>query len=59
MKEVRHYKIIYKQKFWGEILYDSYDKWCTPYELEEAISALYDDPHVFSVDYIEIPIKEV
>ena len=54
----RHYKIRFRQKFMGEILEDSYDKWCTPEELAEAISALYEDPHVFSVGYVEIPIIE-
>lgn len=57
MNKVKHFKIIYKQEFMGEILTDSYDKWCTSNELEYAISALYDDPHVFSVSYIEITVE--
>lgn len=55
MDKVKHYKIIYSQKFMGEILTDTYDKWCTARELEDSISALYDDPHVFNVEYIELP----
>lgn len=58
MNKEKHYVITYKQKFWGEVLEDTYDKWCNPIELEEAITALYSDPHVFSVDYVEIPYVE-
>lgn len=59
MNKVRHFRITYRQVFWGEVLVGTYDKWCTYYELEQAISALYSDPHVFSVDYVEIPEVEV
>lgn len=59
MDKIRHFKITYKQRFWGEVLTDTYDKWCTDYELEHDISALYSDPHIISVDYVEIPEVEV
>lgn len=56
-KDVRHYKIRYSQKFMGEILDDSYDKWCTPEEAECTISRLYEDPHVFCAEATEIKVN--
>jgi len=52
---VKRYRIIYKQKFMGKILQDSYIKTVTNnWELQSAISALYEDPHVFEVTYEEV-----
>lgn len=53
--EEKHWMIRYKQKFMGEILEDSYDKYCTYEELQQAVMALYEDHHVFSVDWHELP----
>lgn len=51
----KNYRIIYKQKFNGEILQDSYMKYnATIYEMEQAINNLYSDPHVFSARYEEV-----
>lgn len=36
----------------GEVLQDSYIRTvASEHELQQAVSTLYDDPHVFSVDY--------
>lgn len=49
---MKRYRIIYKQKFNGEILQDSYIRTVrNGHELQQAVSALYEDPHVFSVTY--------
>lgn len=52
---MKHYKITYLQKFRGEILEDSY---CVQVEnegqLQKKIDMLYDDSHVFSVNYKEV-----
>lgn len=58
MSKVIRYKIIYKQKFMGEIITNTYNKWYTSDELEDAISTLYDDPHVIEVDYIETTVEK-
>lgn len=54
-KMIKHYMIRYKQKFMGEILEDSYDKYCTYEELQQSVMRLYEDHHVFSVDWHELP----
>lgn len=39
----------------GEILQDSYIRTVeNDYELQKIVSALYEDPHVFSVTYEEV-----
>lgn len=52
---MKHYKITYLQKFRGEILEDSY---CVQVEnegqLQKKIDRLYEDSHVFSVNYKEV-----
>ncbi|AFJ75952.1 hypothetical protein AG2_015 [Listeria phage vB_LmoM_AG20] len=49
------YKITYKQRFMGEVLVDSYERAVRDdNELQSAINALYDDPHVFSVSSEEV-----
>lgn len=56
---MRRYRIIYKQKFMGKILQDSYIRTVeNEHELQHAISALYEDPHVFSVTYEELEDSE-
>lgn len=58
MKEglrMKTYKITYKQKFDGEILTDSYLKTVNDIsEMIDAENALYSDPCVFSVDWVEV-----
>jgi len=52
MEEMKRYRITYKQRFMGEVLQDSYVRTvANKHELQQAISNLYNDPHVFSVDY--------
>lgn len=52
---MRQYRITYKQKFMGKILQESYVKSVsTERELQNAIDTLYEDPHVYSVDYEEL-----
>lgn len=52
----KRYKITYKQRFMGEVLTDSYIKYVNNYgELIQAEQALYEDPHVFSVEWEELP----
>lgn len=53
MSELKRYKIKYKQKFMEAITEHSYDKWYTPCELEDALLALYEDPHVIDIEYVE------
>lgn len=51
----KNYRLIYKQRFMGNVLQDvivKYDK--TVAEMEEAVNALYSDPHVFQVWYEEM-----
>ena len=49
---MKRYRIIYKQKFNGKILQNSYIRSvANESELQQAVSALYDDLHVFSVTY--------
>lgn len=49
---MKRYRIIYKQKFNGEILQGSYIRSvANESELQQAVSALYEDPYVFSVTY--------
>lgn len=49
---MKQYRITYRQEFNGKILQDSYIKYVrSEREIQQAISALYSDPHVFSVDY--------
>lgn len=50
----KHYMIRYKQKFMGEILEDSYDVYDTFEGVCNRERMLYDDPHVFSVEIIEL-----
>lgn len=48
----KDYRIIYKQKFMGKELQDSYVKYnATVAEMEQAISDLYSDPCVYSARY--------
>lgn len=54
MIEVKHYLIRYKQKFWGEIITDSYDVYDTYEGVCEREVLLYEDPHVISVDIKEL-----
>ena len=52
---MKRYRIFYKQKFNGELIEDSYVKTVANYrELVAAETALYSDPHVFSVWWEEI-----
>ncbi|WP_170289297.1 hypothetical protein [Metabacillus lacus] len=52
---MKRYRITYKQEFMGEILQNSYTRTVSnSVELQDAINALYDDPHVFHVDYEEL-----
>ncbi|MCR6096903.1 hypothetical protein HXA31_20300 [Salipaludibacillus agaradhaerens] len=52
---MKRYRIIYKQKFMGKVIQDSYVRSINnKQELHNAINALYEDPHVFSVDYEEL-----
>lgn len=51
----KNYRLIYSQKFMGKVLRDvimKYDK--TVAEMEEAVNALYSDPHVFEAWYEEV-----
>ena len=51
----KDYRLIYSQKFMGKVLRDvilKYDK--TVAEMEEAVNALYSDPHVFEAWYEEV-----
>ena len=49
---MKTYRITYKQKFMGEVLQDSYIRTVrNEHELMQAIDALYEDSHVFSVTY--------
>ncbi|MBC1564124.1 hypothetical protein HCB26_06300 [Listeria booriae] len=49
------YKITYKQRFMGEIIVDSYERAVKDdNELRAVVSALYDDPCVFSVSSEEV-----
>lgn len=51
----KNYRLIYKQRFMGEELQDTIMKYNkTIAEMEEAVNALYSDPHVFSVRFEEI-----
>lgn len=54
MNEIKHYLIRYKQKFRGEILEDSYDVYDTWEGVIKREMRLYEDPHVFDVDIIEL-----
>lgn len=48
----KDYRIIYKQKYMGEEMQDSYVKYnATVAEMEQAINDLYSDPHVTSAKY--------
>lgn len=52
---MKRYRITYKQRFMGKVLTDSYIKYVNNYgELIQAEQALYDDPHVISVDLEEL-----
>lgn len=52
---MKRYRISYKQEFNGEILRDSYVRTVrSERELQKAVSALYSDPHVFSVTCEEL-----
>lgn len=52
---MKKYRITYKQMFNGEVLTDSYNRTVSSYgELLQAEQALYDDPHVFSVEWEEV-----
>lgn len=55
---IRHYVIVYEQKFWHETLHDEYTKFCTLKELVEEIGALYKYPFITSVMYYEIMEEE-
>lgn len=51
----KDYRLVYSQKFMGKVLRDvilKYDK--TVAEMEEAVNALYSDPHVFEAWYEEV-----
>lgn len=51
----KNYRVIYSQYFSGEELQDSYIKYNqTVAEMEQAITALYSDPHVFAARYEEV-----
>lgn len=51
----KNYRLIYKQRFMGEELQDTIMKYNkTIAEMEEAVNALYSDPHVFSARYEEV-----
>lgn len=54
MNNKKHYLIRYKQKFWGEILEDSYKVYDTWEGVCNREMALYEDPCVFSVEIIEL-----
>lgn len=54
MQNEKHYLIRYKQKFMGEVLEDSYDVYDTFEGVCDRERMLYDDPHVFSVEIIEL-----
>lgn len=52
------YRFIYKQKFAGQELQDSFTKSIFNHgEIEQTISNLYRDPHVFSVTYEKVKGK--
>ena len=54
----KDYRVIYKQEFSGKDLQDSYIKRnATIGEMEQAIDALYSDPHVYSAHYEELEGK--
>lgn len=49
MMDRKNYRVIYKQKYMGQVLQDSYIKYsATMAEMEQAITNLYSDPCVFS-----------
>lgn len=51
----KSYRFIHKQKFMGKVLQDSFIKTVrSEKEIQETVSALYSDPHVFQVTYEEI-----
>ena len=52
---MKRYRITYKQKFNGKILTDSYNRSVDDFgELFDIEQRLYEDPHVFSVEWEEI-----
>lgn len=52
---MKRYRIIYKQEYMGETLEDSYVRSVkNEYELDRIVNDLYEDTHVFSVDYEEL-----
>lgn len=52
---MKRYKITYEQEFMGKILEYSYIRSINNEdEIHNVIEALYEDPHVFSVDYEEL-----
>lgn len=54
---MKQYRITYKQKFSGEILEDSYIRTVkNEKELKKIENSLYEDPHVFSVEYEELGV---
>ena len=56
---MKRYRIIYKQEFMGKVLQNSYIRTIeNEHELQRAISALYEDPHVFSVIYEALEEEE-
>lgn len=49
------YRITYSQKFMGQTIRESYIKTVSGKgELEQAVNALYCDPHVFKVVYRKV-----
>ena len=56
---MKRYLITYKQRFMGEVLVDSYERVVENMaELDQAVDALYSDPHVFSVTCKELKDDE-
>lgn len=52
---MKRYRITYKQEYMGETLEDSYIRSVkNEYELDNIVNALYEDSHVFYVDYEEL-----
>lgn len=56
---MKRYRITYKQRFMGEVLVDSYERVVgSRAELDQAVDALYSDPHVYSVTCKELKDDE-
>lgn len=56
LAERKDYILTYKQLFMENVLEDKILKFNkTVAEMDEAVEALFTDPHVFSADYVEVP----